>query len=353
QTLELSGSMNEIGYKLGVKCKSSIDRFLEWFYEEFQGKITKEQALRHAKKHIPFIEEYCPITAEEMRGIAEGSGRTYEEITLISLHEEIQSFTERRCTAFAATGEATLGNDTYIGQNWDADLISYRDGEFPLLLNVKPDTGPNYLAYAYPGMPAGAGLNSYGIGLSWNSVPRLELTIGVPTYTIIAEILHQKTIGDALGIIIKVKRAGCFNFIIGDEDGEIYDVEATPSDLDIYYSDRYIGHANHYISEALRRKQKWADLSFGGKNPDTLIRHNRMNKFLKQKCGKIDLKVCMDFLKDHVNYPNSICRHPDSQLEPKKQTITYDSWVMITNKKEWWIAHGPPCGNEFKKYIVR
>jgi len=348
RVLELSGSPNNIGYEHGVKCRESINRLVDWFYNRFQGKITVEQALRHSSKFIPYIDDYSPTIAEEMRGIAEGSMRRYEEIVMISLHEELQGFTSAGCTTVAATGEATIGGETYVGQNWDSSLECYEEGAFPVLLDVKRDSGPNYLAYSYPGMPAAAGLNSRGIGLSWNSVPRLELTVGVPTYTIIAEILRQETIGEALGAIIRAKRAGCFNFVIGDED-EIYNVEASPSDLDLYYSDTYIGHANHYVSENFSRKQKWEMF----KNPGSLIRHNRINKLLKQKCGELDLDTCLSFLRDHVNYPYSICCHPDPRKETKEQGVTYDSWVMATKRKEWWISHGPGCVNPPMKYTVK
>jgi isopenicillin-N N-acyltransferase-like protein len=352
QVLELSGSANDIGYNFGTKYKDSIKLFLDWFYEQFQGKMDVVQALRHASKYIPYIEDYSPTISDEMHGMARGSERRYEEIVMISLHEEIQNFTGSGCTALAATGQATMKNETYLGQNWDENYENYRNGGLPILLDVKPDVGPNYLAYTYPGLPAAAGLNSYGIGLSWNSVPRLELTVGVPTYIIVAEILHQKTIGDALGAIIKAKRAGCFNFVLGDGNGEIYDVEATPSDLDIRYCDDYVGHANHFVSEALRGKQRW-DIICEGRNPSTLIRHNRMNRLLRQNFGDIDLGACMNLLKDHLNYPYSICRHPDPERTPKERGITYDSWVMVPKREEWWIAHGPPCVNEFHKYTVR
>jgi isopenicillin-N N-acyltransferase-like protein len=352
QVLELTGNQEEIGFQFGARYKHAINHFLDWFYNQLQAKMAGEQALRHASKYIPYIEEYSSFVVEEMKGIAKGSERQYEEMVMLSLHEEIQGFTSQRCTSFAATGGATVGGETYVGQNWDESFEHYGDGEFPLLLDVRPSSGPNYLAYSYPGIPAAAGLNSSGIGLSWNSVPRLELSVGVPTYTIIAEILHQKTIGDALGAIIKAKRAGCFNLVLGDGNGEIYDIEATPSDLDIHYSDMYLGHANHYVSDPIGGKQKY-DMLCEGRNSSTLIRHNRMNRLLKQGCGNIDLEACMAFLKDHVNYPYSICRHPDPQKEPKERGITYDSWVMLPRKREWWISHGPPCTNKFIKYSVR
>jgi isopenicillin-N N-acyltransferase-like protein len=73
-----------------------------------------------------------------------------------------------------------------------------------------------------------------------------------------------------------------------------------------------------------------------------------MKRILEENCGRIDMNTCIGALRDHVNYPHSICRHP--MPEEKITSMTYDSWVMIPAKKEWWIARGPPCLNEYKKY---
>jgi isopenicillin-N N-acyltransferase-like protein len=169
----------------------------------------------------------------------------------------------------------------------------------------------------------------------------LELKEGVPTYIIVAEVLRQNTIGDAINAVVRAERAGCFNFVIADET-ELYDIEATPSDIDISYSDEYLIHANHFVSEKFTSKQTIPNNDIG--MASTIIRHNRMNTLLKQKRGKIDLDACKGFLKDHVNYPASICRHPDYGL-------TLDSWVIVPAEREFWIAHGPPCQNDFEKHV--
>ena len=353
RVIEVSGSAYDRGYKHGEECRESIKKFVKEFYEGFEGRLTKDQIQRHVRKHIPFIEEYSSEVAEEIKGIADGSGCTYEEIVMLSLLEEIEGFTRlmpHTCTALAAAGEATAEEAVFIGENLDSSVKRYAEGKFPILLKVKDSSGPSYIAWSMPGIPAGAGLNSEGIGIVWNSVERVELRIGVPTYVIISEIMHQKTIGDALGAVFTAKRAGCFNFLIADGHGELYDVEATPSDAEVYYSDTCIGHANHFVSEKMKKKITVAGF---GRHSSSLVRHNRVNKLLKENLGRIDLKTCMSILSDHVNYPYSICRHPEPVKDEKAyRGVTWDSLLMVLNKGECWISHGPPCSNRYQKHVI-
>lgn len=344
--LEISGNPYDRGFKYGERCKRDISRFVEFLYGELQkiGGASKTEVIRVSKKYTPYIENYSMEIIEELKGIAEGSERSLEELVMVSLHEERSIFKGEGCTALAATGRATLNGETYVGQNWDEGTEMYWDGDMPFLLKIRRKTGPDVLAYAYPGIQSNAGINSNGICMSWNTIPRLELKVGVPTYIIIADLLRQNTIGDAIDSILRAERAGCFNFVLGD-DTEIYDIEATPRDIDITYSDLYIGHANHYVSKKFAQLQDMSKIKAG-----TIVRHNRINRLLKEHCGKIDLEVCMNIFQDHVNYPYSICSHPAQEM--KKKGLTWDSWIQIPKKREWWIAHGPPCQNEFEKYTI-
>lgn len=361
EVIEISGKASDRGHQIGTKYKDYIAGFVTRLYEKFNilGVTSKEQALQHVSKYIPYIKDYSPEIAAEIGGIAKGAERSYEEIVMLNLLEEVDvsigvkgnslSAVPPRCTAFAATGKATANGETYLGQSWDTDLESLEHDEAQIF-NVKRNSEPNFLAYTYPGMLAAAGLNSEGIGISWNTVPPLEFGVGVPTYLIVAEILRQKTIGDAIAAILRAKIAGCFNFVLADET-EIYDVEATPSDVDITYYNGYMGHANHFLSAKFKDKQKMS--REGGSAACSIIRHNRMNRILGDHSGSIDRNVCMDALRDHVNYPRSICRHPDpAKSDPSENGITEASWVMVPAKREWWISYGPPCQNKFKKYVV-
>jgi isopenicillin-N N-acyltransferase-like protein len=363
EVIGISGEASDRGDQIGTKYRDYIAEFVARFYEKFNalGITSKDEVLQHIGKYIPYIKDYSPEIAAEIGGVARGAERAYEEIIMLNLLEEVDvslgikesglSMASSRCTAFAATGKATANGETYLGQSWDTDLESLEHDEGQLF-NVKRNSEPDLLVYTYPGMLAAAGLNSAGIGISWNTVPPLEFKVGVPTYLIVAEILRQKTIGDAIAAILRANRAGCFNFVLADES-EIYDIEATPSDVDITYYDKYMGHANHFISSKFKDRQVLSGRGASAAWACSFVRHNRMNKLLSDHCDSIDLNACMDALRDHVNYPKSICRHPDpAESNPEKNGITEASWVMVPAKREWWISYGPPCQNKFIKYTL-
>jgi isopenicillin-N N-acyltransferase-like protein len=175
-----------------------------------------------------------------------------------------------------------------------------------------------------------------------------QFKLGVPILVVCREVLQQATIGDALGAIIRANRAQSLNFLVADENGEIYDIEATPKDIDYFYSDKYMAHSNHFLSKKLGFKR---DIIVSAM-PDTIIRYNRMNRLLREKCGTIDLKALMEFTKDHVNYPYSICRHKSHGASPEQAIVTLDSFIFVPAKKEMWIARGNPCQNEFIRYAL-
>ena len=345
-TMELSGGPYERGFQYGEACKKLIARMIdEQFYQELAGKRTKDQLLRHARKYEPFIQEYSPEIADELKGMAEGSGRSYDEIVMMNALEERSDFEHSNCTTFAATGKATLGGETYTGQSWDGIESEWWDGEMGLLLKIRRKEGPDVIDYTNPGILACAGMNSNGVSVHWNTVPQKEMAPGVPTYLIVAEILKQKTVGDALDAVLRAKRAGYFNFVIADKT-ELYDVEATPGDLDISYSGEFIGHANHFVSD------KFGSTHNAGMTACSIVRHNRMNRLLKENYGKIDLQTCMDIMRDHVRHPLSICCHPGDDPDPKSRGLTLDAWICIPSKREFWISHGSPCENEFVRFSI-
>lgn len=349
--LEVSGTAFQCGLQHGENLRDDIQHLVNYTLSLID-EGSRQSKLRHAHKHLPFVEEYSPEVIAEMQGIAEGSGRSIDEILLISLHEELSGFSSsspHSCTTFSATGRATRQCISYLCQTWDIspDLCS---NARPHLMQAQREDAPNSLAFIYPGMIAGAGINSAGIAISWNSVPRLKIQPGVPTYVIIAEILRQRTIGKALAAIFRAKPAGCFNFMLVDET-EIYSIEATPDHIGILYSSRTLGHANHYVSDVLKQRQ---DIAAVGRrhSASSIVRHYRVNRLLEESDGDIDLSVCQHILQDHINYPQSICRHKVDTLDPRRSSATCASWVIIPSTRQWWVTRGPACENPFVQYGI-
>jgi predicted choloylglycine hydrolase len=234
----VSGKPRERGKAYGAKFKDAIRAFLDReIYKSFVGRPNaKEDIVRFAAACGRAIRPYSPLVAEEMEGMAEGAGLTFEEIVLITNHEELWHRgvipATHHCTVFGAAPPDTEGGDTFVCQTWDWMESVY--GLSSMLLWKRPE-GPSVLAYAYPGLWTGAGLNSAGLALCWHSGggDGKEPRVGIPAYVLIAQILYQETLMAALDEARRATHAGWFVYLVGDAQGNHATVRGTPKKLEI------------------------------------------------------------------------------------------------------------------------
>jgi hypothetical protein len=234
----ISGKPRERGRQYGSLFKDKIRSFLEReIYSSFSGKPnTKEAMLRFAGACGKAITAYAAPLQEELEGIAEGSGLAFEEIVLITSHEELWHRglvpAIDHCTVFGASAPDTTGDETFVCQTWDWMESVYGMSS---ILHWKRPEGPSVLAYSYPGLWTGAGMNTSGLALCWHtgSGDGKEPRVGIPAYVLIAQILYQETLKGALDEIRRATHSGWFVFLIGDGRGNFATVRGTPKNLEI------------------------------------------------------------------------------------------------------------------------
>ena len=349
--LEISGKPEKRGLKYGKSAQKEIKRTIKFFHDYNQRKgISIEKSRDLGRQYLPYITKYSPEIETELMAVATGAQVNYHDILMISLNEERDIFNNKgNCSTFAATGNSTYQGNAILGQTWD-NFLEWQDNFNDFVLIRRSALNPDIISYTYPGMLAAAGLNSAGISICWNSVPRLKIKKGVPTYIIIEEVLRQKTIGDALTAIMRARRAGCFSLFLSDGE-EVYNIEATPDDIEINYSTNYISHANHYLTQRFASQEPEPEnLEKYRRKASSIIRDNRMTKFLQEEDGRISVVSGQRFLNDHLNYPHSICRHSDSRSKYSDKFLTRAAWVIEPKNKRFWYAGGPPCENQFVKF---
>ena len=233
----ISGKPRERGRDYGSKFKEGIHAFLNReIYSSFDGKPNaKDLMLRFAAACGKAIKEYSPLVHDEMEGMAEGAGLRFEEIVLITNHEELWHRgaipAQPHCTVFGASPPDT-GGDTFVCQTWDWMESVY--GLSSMLLWKRAE-GPSLLAYAYPGLWTGAGMNSSGVSLCWHSGggDGKEPRVGIPAYVMIAQMLYQETLKGALEEARRATHAGWFVFLLGDAKGNHATARGTPKKLEI------------------------------------------------------------------------------------------------------------------------
>jgi isopenicillin-N N-acyltransferase-like protein len=329
----ISGKPRERGREYGRKFKEAIHSFLEKeIYGAFTKKLPREAALRYAGLCLREIGAYSPVIADEMEGIAEAAGLRVEEVAMINLHEELGHAKilpgVEKCTALAAGPPDTSDGNTYVGQAWDWMLSVYGLSQ---MLHWKRPEGPSLLAYAYPGLWAGAGLNSAGVSLCWtwgDGIGFAEPNIGIPSYALLTQMLYQESLKDALSEARRARHAGWFNFALADDKGNLAVVEGTPKQLVVEEVRGHAARASYGSGKTLAADGKPARIHPQGQ---------RMCDLLKASRGKLDEPALKASFADHGS---TICKHWD----------TIDVMLFNNTKREAHVSRGPGCMARWKTF---
>ncbi len=329
----IEGKPRQRGRQYGKQFKDDIRGFLEReIYRAFTGKpSSRDEMMRYAGACGKAVRAFAPLIHDEMEGMAEGSGLRLEELVLLTLHEELWHRgvlpKVEHCTAVAVGPPATGDGRTYVGQTWDWMTSVY--GLSSMLLWKRPE-GPSLLAYAYPGLWAGAGLNSAGIALCWTSAgsgkgPR----IGVPSYVLLTHLLYQDTLKAVAEEARRGKQAGWFTFVMADGKGTLLNVEGSPEEVAVEEHKGSLARVG-YGSRKMTRTAE-------GKEVQVHARCRHTYGLLAKAEGKLDGERLQGYFAD---LKGGICAHPG----------TIDMMVFDATAREAHVSRGPGYAPRWRKF---
>lgn len=345
--ISIKGPPHELGFQHGSRCQEMIRRNIQLYFRVFQhyAQLDRSQAVKLARRFIPVIQAFDPEILEEIRGIAEGAEVELEEILALNVRTELmypdKLATGGECTALAALPEATASGEMLLGQNWD---WKPHLKDTTVILKIEQPGKPNVVTLTEAGIVGKIGLNSAGLGACLNILKSPLGQIGLPIHVLMRGILNCERFGDAISKIASVDRGSTNNCLIAHRDGAAMDFEMAPQVLDFFYPEKgVLVHTNHFTSERLKPLD--ANLT---QFPDSLLRYGRARQKLLGRAGKISIEDFQEILRDHFNYPDAICRHPDERDPELEHVQTVASIIMNLTKKEVHITHGPPCENAYE-----
>ncbi len=343
--IEVAGSPRERGRQQGEGARAQV-RSMLGFYKEvlpLAAGLEWSDGLREARKYLPYGEEAFPDFVEELRGVAEGAGVPFLEAWTVNCYEALVH-TEQSwgCTCVAVRDDLTAGGHVLIGHNEDWHS---RDRDHVYLVQSRPDDGVPFIGLTYGPLLVNVGMNAAGIGVAINSVFPADVRVGVPRVLCSRSILAAQTIGQAIRACMPPLRAGGYNYLLADQNGEVYNVETAAAAHDILYGEEgWAAHANHYLSSKMRK------LETPGRYAGSHVRFNRARRLLKAQLGSVSVESLQGLLRDHVNYPDAICSHEDPAEPPHERGQTVASLVMDLTDRTMWAALGPPCEHVFVPY---
>ncbi|MDP6418531.1 MAG: C45 family autoproteolytic acyltransferase/hydrolase [Candidatus Krumholzibacteria bacterium] len=360
--LDLIGNTREQGRGHGEALREDIAHNLEVYFERFEKEagIPRDELLRRAGHGLEALREQAPDYVEGMEGIADASKRKLSEIAMLNLRYELLYHAISRlkiegrlrppsqdgCTAFALLPEATENGHLLLGQNWD--WIPACKGA---LIRSDEPGGPRFLGFTEAGIfGAKIGMNDEGLGLAINGMGSTEddwARMEKPFHLRCHEILGTRKIDDAVSVLCATPRSCTANFLLAQSPARAMDIELAPTrHRTLEAEGGVLVHANHFVDPVAAGVVEPPD----PRRHLSQTRHARLEELLHASKPVSAVKL-RSHLRDHeVNHPNSLCRHPDTELPDSQRIISKISIIMDLDERRFWVTDGQPCMNEYERY---
>ena len=343
--IEVYGTPRELGRQLGEAAREEVRGFAHIAVERVSKtvSISREQALATASACIPYVADYAPELLAELRGMAESSGVSLDELMLLQVRNQLRNRKDAKrsgeggCTALATRRPAL------VAQNWDNDPAL---DPYTVVLTRRPLIGPATLTVGQAGLIGYIGCSERGIGVCLNALPAPAREVGVPHYFIVRRVLEAVSLDAAIAAVRSAHRAIPANLILATPQGPA-DFEILIDDLRVLRPDdgaAWLTHTNHCLHPALTGvNERFPELI------ESRPRKRRIDDLLEGAEGGIDLGAAQAALRDHQDEPRSICRHANDH--PRHGFWTSVLPVVIeADAGRMHVSRGNPCSNPYEEY---
>lgn len=369
--LRTSGSPRAVGEAHGRAAAALVAHNIDVYFRRFADEVElpRAEVLRRTEDYWRLVKEQSPEFAGMIEGIASGAGQPLLDVAAINLRFEFLYGEFSRigqaelgaiaspageCTAFAVLPQASADGHLRIGQNWDwiPDVAG-------LLLHVTRPDGLRVLCFTEAGIAGGKiGMNSAGLGLVVNGLLSHQddwSRMGRPFHLRTWEVLCSRTLAEAAEVVTNGVRACSANFLIAQAgsagEGSAVDLEAAPHGVcRLEPAGGILAHANHFRDPD--RLGIWQPIV--EEKRSTYHRCDQMERLLSNATarGAIATDALPGILRDHEEYPDSICRHVNPSLPHAERYQTVVSIIMDLHAGEMQAAAGPPCTHAYEEYQV-
>lgn len=359
KTVSFSGRGYELGLQHGRELKNEIAGIIRAWKENTSNTLGKdaEQVLEDFFAYADFddaIKKWTPELYQEVRGIAEGSGQSFNDVMVLNLLDEfwvyVNNLSNHHCSGVGVPSRN--GKPGYISQNMD--LENYTDGFQVLMRLNRSEDSPEQLILTHPGLIALNGLNEEGIGVCVNTLMQLKASSkGLPVAFAVRRIINSKDKEELLSFIQTVDHASGQNYMIGIR-GEVYDFEASAGKVvrfDPGNANGTVYHTNHpivnddvkpwFFNYSPHAEQELKPISSNS--------HLRLNAVEKRMVSSTEVGEALikEALRSKDDKDNPVCR---TNLE-NGSGFTFASVIMTLNDTpNLQVLAGPPDESEYARF---
>lgn len=338
QELTCSGTPYDIGLQHGWGAPQQIAGTIAFYESLFieNSNLDWQGVTKVASEFEPVIKRKWPNYYEEMRGVAEGSGKTLLDIIAINVRTEINfGLATDGCTAMSWE---TSNGKSWLAQNWD-----WKEKQKPniILLHIIQQGKPEIRMVTEAGLIGKIGLNSAGVGVCLNAIFAKGMDpTRIPCHLGLRLALECDSLADAVARLERYGVASACHYLLADSKDGGLGIEW--SNVDSYRinkdSEGRVFHSNHYIQPH--------GVSENFSIPDSLARVKRIQQLADGvRENELDEKSIFEIFKDENGQPGAICR---DEAPPKTTSATLFNIIMELKERKAWITLGKPTSPEQK-----
>ncbi|MBZ5858342.1 C45 family autoproteolytic acyltransferase/hydolase [Flavihumibacter profundi] len=364
KTITVSGNGYQRGLQHGQQLKKDIAEVLVLWKDDLQSSMKMPadsfiQQFMSGTNFLPAIKKYTPDLLEEVKGIAVGSGQSFNDILAYQLVDEYWVYQDKlsndpshhHCSGIGVP--AMNGQPALIAQNMD--LESWMDG-YQVVMHILPNGNtPEQFVFTSAGLIGLNGLNEHGIGTCVNTLMQLNASgDGLPVAFIIRGILAQKKSKNAVDFVQHTKHASGQNYILGTVDS-VYDFEASGSRVVRMQPDLSgaVYHTNHpVVNDDIKSwyTSYYQDYLAGKTQNDNSELRFAAVKFRVTRADVKDDQLIKSTLRSKDNLENPVCR---AHL-PNHAGFTFGSVIYtLSGKLTMQVTAGPPDESEYQSFYFK
>lgn len=362
RVLELNGSHYEMGYQHGQAFADEIravtdERIQLSSDEAWTGRnLSRDLILKLASDCLPYHHDYAPELMQQLQGMSDATGVALHELIIAGgftdFADVVYNALEREakvpiygneCTAWMVNGANMADGHAMLAQTWDMHASAT---PYVVLIHGQPDDAPEFYALSLTGCVAMMGMNSAGITIGINNLAGADGQAGVTWNFVVAKVLAQTKIEDALECITSARLAGGHNYLLMDGEGHGYNIEAMATKHKVSKLDESaIVHANMCLHEETRELERplTQDLI-----DDSEIRVNRAVQYLSSR-DDLSTQDLMHITRSREDDSYSVC----SISEPPFYSETCAAIVMRPATRDLWTVWGLPIDNEYEHFSLK
>lgn len=224
--------------------------------EDWSGGVAdRDLILATAEETLDHHQRFSESLYDEMSAMADAAGITLPEAVAVGgftdLVDVVRSKVgkapdEHNCTGLVNPKSGILA------QTWDMHASA---GEYVIMLEIEPDSGPASFVQTTTGCLGQMGMNEAGIGVGINNLTSRGQP-GVTWPFVVRTVLEQTTLDDAVKVVLDAELAGGHNYFLIGPDGEGATIEAMPNAKRLTRTDgRPLVHANNCLFPETRAEE--------------------------------------------------------------------------------------------------